>query len=225
MAMSEPDANRQRTILRRIIGAYEGPIVRAYCVVRFIIININMLHILALCLRRKRKILEVGCGFGLFGCYFASLWPEIRYHGIDIDEGRIRMARLAAQKLGLTNVSFECRDATRPLELTDDYDAVLMMDLLHHMPDESKRHLLNSVTARLRPDGHLIIKEVTRRPVWKMAFTWILDVAMTRGFDMWYWDPPTFRTTVDPALAMETFPISDWLPYPHIVYLFSRAEV
>lgn len=55
-----------------------------------------------------------------------------------------------------------------------------------------------------------------------MGFTWLLDVLMTRSFDMWYWDPQTYRDAVDPAFDVETYPISDWLPYPHIVYLFRK---
>lgn len=216
------DHRDQRQVLRRIINAYDGTIVRAYCFIRFVIININMLHILSLCMQRKGRVLEIGCGFGLFGCYFASRWPQITYHGLDLDMGRIEMARSAAARLGLTNVRFDCADAAEPLAVEGTYDTILMMDLAHHLPDHAKRRLLDSVTKMLNPGGHLVIKEITRQPSWKMGFTWLLDVLMTRGFDMWYWDPETFRAAVDPSLDVETFPISDWLPYPHIVYLFRK---
>lgn len=216
----------QRTLLRRIIGAYESRLVRAYCTVRFVIININMLHILSLCMRGKRRVLEIGCGFGLFGCYFGSRYPGIQYLGVDIDAGRIAMARRAAAKLGLTNVRFEVGDARSQSLPAGPWDAVMMMDLMHHVPDETKLSLARQSAASLAPDGHLIIKDITRRPWWKLFFTWALDVVMTKGFDMWYWSPEQFRRAVDPSLAMEAYPISDWLPYPHIVYLFSRpAEV
>jgi len=214
----------QRAALQRIINAYDGPVARAYCYARFQIIDINMLHILALCMKGKARILEIGCGFGLFGCYFASRWPEIRYHGLDINSRRIEMARQAASRLGLSNVRFDYGDAATNLAVDGEYDAVLMMDLLHHLPDSAKRSLLDAVVPRLSRGGRLIIKEVTRRPAWKMGFTWFLDVLMTRGLDMWYWDPPQMRAAVDPALSLETYPITDWLPYPHIVYLFSKGE-
>ena len=217
------DHRDQRDTLKRIIAAYDRPIVRAYCFVRFVIININMLHILALCMRGKGRILEIGCGFGLFGCYFASRWPGIEYRGIDIDEGRIRMARDAARRLGLTNVRFDHGDASQPLAVDGQYDAVLMLDLLHHLPDPAKMSLLGTVIRALRPGGHLVVKDVTRRPAWKMFFTWILDVLMTRGFDMWYWSPTQFHAAV-PDCDLETYPIADWLPYPHIVYLFSKPR-
>jgi 2-polyprenyl-3-methyl-5-hydroxy-6-metoxy-1,4-benzoquinol methylase len=212
----------QRAALQRIINSYDGVIARTYCYARFQIIDINMLHILALCMKGKSRILEIGCGFGLFGCYFASRWPEIKYVGLDINTHRIEMAREAARRLGLSNAHFEHGDASKPLAIEGEYDAVLMMDLLHHLPDTAKRSLLDAASARLGRGGRLIIKEVTRKPAWKMGFTWLLDVVMTRGFDMWYWDPTQVRAAVDPELSLETYPITDWLPYPHIVYLFSK---
>jgi 2-polyprenyl-3-methyl-5-hydroxy-6-metoxy-1,4-benzoquinol methylase len=220
--LTVPDLPAYRRLLRRIIRAYDSTIVRAYCVVRFRIINLNMLHILSLCLRGKSRVLEVGCGFGLFGCYFAARDSRVRWHGLDLNPGRIEMARAAAARLGLTNTKFAVADARETLELEERFDAVVMMDLLHHIPDHSKRQLLDAVLSRLAPGGVLIIKDVTRRPRWKMAFTWLLDVAMTQGFDMWYWSPTQFRQAIDERFEMEAYPINDLLPYPHIVYVVSE---
>jgi len=217
------DLPSYRRLLRRIIRAYDSTIVRTYCVIRFQIINLNMLHIISLCLRGKTRVLEVGCGFGLFGCYFAARDPQRTWLGLDLDAGRIDMARSAAGKLGLTNAKFAVADARETLVLEESFDAVVMMDLLHHIPDDSKRQLLDAVLARLAPGGVLIIKDVTRRPRWKMAFTWILDVLMTRGFEMWYWSPGQFRSAIDERFDIEAYPINDWLPYPHIVYVVGAA--
>lgn len=218
------EAREQKQLLRTIIRAYDSRMVRAYCFIRFIIININMLHILNLCMRGKVRVLEIGCGFGLFGCYFGARNPRIQYHGIDLSEGRIAMARQAAKRLNLQNVSFEAGDACGNLDLQDQYDVVIMMDLMHHLPDSGKHHLLSTVIPRLKPDGRLIIKDIARKPAAKLFFTWALDVLMTRSFDMWYWNARRFREAVDARFDMETYPIADWLPYPHVVYLFSRDE-
>lgn len=219
-----PDLSAYRGLLSRIIRAYDSALVRAYSIVRFRIINLNMLHILSLCLRGKPRVLEIGCGFGLFACYFAARDPRVQWHGLDLDSARIDMARRAAARLGLTNTHFAVADARETLELEDGFDAVVMMDLVHHIPDDSKRQLLDAVLSRLAPGGVLIIKDVTRRPRWKMAFTWLLDVLVTRGFDMWYWSPSQFRNAIDDRFAMEAYPINDWLPYPHIVYVVSRRD-
>lgn len=212
-----------RELMRRIIAAYDSPIVRGYSQVRFTIININILHILSLCLRGKRRVLDIGCGFGLFGCYFSAVYPDISYHGYDLNPARIDMARLAAQRLGLTNTSFTLGDA-RTLPLAHEFDAIITLDLFHHIDDAAKLRLLEQCAAHLSPGGRLIIKDVTRHPLHKLAFTWALDVLMTRSNDMWYWSEAMFHETLQRFFVRtDTFPISDWLPYPHIVYLAEKA--
>ena len=216
-----PKTSRQdyKQLLSRIIKAYRSPVIQAYCKLRFNIININILHMLALCLRGKRTVLDLGCGFGLFGCYFSALYPEVSYHGLDMDLGRINMANQAAASLGLSNAAFHQVDA-RQLSLEGQFDAIMMIDLLHHVDDESKQRLLTECVQRLAPGGRLVIKDVTTHPFPKLAFTWALDVIMTRGFDMWYWSEDKFDPTLRKHFnRVDTFPISDWLPYPHIIYL------
>jgi 2-polyprenyl-3-methyl-5-hydroxy-6-metoxy-1,4-benzoquinol methylase len=208
-----------KDLLRRIIAAYDSPIVRAYCKVRFTIININILNILSLCLRDRKKILDIGCGFGLFGCYFASLFPEIEYHGYEINLNRIEMAKKTANRLNLENVHFTYGDA-RELTLSDKYEAIMMIDLLHHLDDSAKEKLLFVCSERLTENGKLVIKDVTTHPFWKIGFTWVLDLIMTKSFDMWYWDEKKVTNEIMKYFyRIDTFPISDLLPYPHIVYL------
>jgi SAM-dependent methyltransferase len=222
LKMSHHDYKR---FLSCVVKAYDSSIIRAYCKVRFTIININILHILSLCLRGKRRVLDVGCGFGLFGCYFSALYPEISYCGYDLNPRRIEMARTAASHLGLSNATFHCGDA-RELDINDQFDAIMMVDLLHHIDDHAKQALITTCTQHLAADGRLIIKDVTTHPFLKIGFTWALDVLMTRGFEMWYWDEETFCRLLEKHFRrVDTFPISDWLPYPHVVYLGENISV
>lgn len=208
-----------KKFLSQIVEVYDSPVIRAYCKARFKIININILQMLGLCLRGKKRILDVGCGFGLFGCYFSAMYPEISYSGYDLNAGRIRQATRAAEKLGLKNVSFKCGDA-RDLKIEDEYDAILMVDLLHHIDDQAKANLLEICSAHLAADGRLVIKDVTTHPFPKIAFTWWLDVVMTGGFEMWYWSEKKFYQKLSNHFRrIEMYPIVDWLPYPHIIYL------
>lgn len=208
-----------KTFLSRIVDAYDSKLIRAYCKARFMIININILQMLGLCLRGKRRVLDVGCGFGLFGCYFASMYPEIEYRGYDLNAERIKKAQTAAKKLGLKNVEFACGDA-RALAIKDKFDAIFMVDLLHHIDDAAKANLLAACAAHLAHGGRLVIKDVTTHPFPKIAFTWALDVLMTRGFDMWFRSEQYFYEKLTRHFnRVEMYPIVDWLPYPHVIYL------
>ncbi|MGD9628400.1 MAG: class I SAM-dependent methyltransferase [Pyrinomonadaceae bacterium] len=211
-----------KRFLSKIVEAYDSTIIRAYCKSRFIIVNINILQMLGLCLRGKRRVLDVGCGFGLFGCYFASMYPEITYTGYDLNAKRVERARRAAERLGLKNVSFNHGDA-RNLKIDDEYDAIFMVDLLHHIDDVSKRALIAKCHSHLAPEGRLVIKDVATHPFYKIAFTWMLDVLMTRGFEMWYWSESQFYETLFQNFGcVEMYPITDWLPYPHVIYLCEK---
>jgi len=210
--------NYQR-FLGEIVDVYDSKLIRAYCKARFTIININILQMLGLCLRGRKRILDVGCGFGLFGCYLSAMYPDIEYCGYDLNRGRIDRANQAAQRLGLKNATFRVGDA-RDLGINKEYDAIMMVDLLHHIDDNAKATLLDICTSHLAPDGRLIIKDVTTRPFHKIAFTWALDVVMTKGFEMWYWGEDRFYKELRPHFeSVEMYPITDWLPYPHVIYL------
>ncbi len=211
-----------KRFLSNIVDAYDSSIIRAYCKVRFTIININILEILGHCLRGKRKILDVGCGFGLFGCYFAAKDPEISYTGIDLNANRIETARRSATRLGLNNAAFYRGDA-RDLSIDDEYDAVLMVDLLHHVDDKAKSRLMETCFSHLARDGRLVIKDITTHPFHKIAFTWALDVLVTGSVDMWYRDEKSFYEMLGRHFEnIERHEITDWLPYPHVIFVCEK---
>ena len=100
-----------------------------------------------------------------------------------------------------------------------------MVDLLHHIDDDAKATLLEICSSHLAPDGRLIIKDVTTRPFLKIAFTWALDVVMTKSFEMWYWSEDRFYRELGRHFAnIEMYPITDWLPYPHVIYLCEKKR-
>jgi 2-polyprenyl-3-methyl-5-hydroxy-6-metoxy-1,4-benzoquinol methylase len=202
-----------------IIRAYDSLIVRAYCVLRFRIIRGRFLEEIRQFLPREGTVFEVGCGFGLFGLYFARACPGLRVRGIDVDEGRIALADKARRRLGVANASFEVGDA-RSVELPHGLDGCYMLDLLHHVPRPVAEALISQVHARLRPGGVFVVKDVDTRPRYKMAFTWLLDVLMTRGERPRYWS----ATDLTDALEREGFGVIryamvDLLPYPHQLYV------
>ncbi|CUQ66995.1 class I SAM-dependent methyltransferase [Candidatus Nitrospira inopinata] len=55
-------------------------------------------------------ILDFGCGVGILTTFYARLFSDRRFVGIDRSEASIAAARRKADELGLSNVRFECLD-------------------------------------------------------------------------------------------------------------------
>ena len=74
-----------RDAIGRIVRALP-PFERAYSLVRFSILRPKLLSVMDLLLTDEGRILDVGCGFGLFAAYFGQTHPRRRIVGVDPDE-------------------------------------------------------------------------------------------------------------------------------------------
>src|SRR5258706_16142644 len=97
--------------IRSVVRAYDDPIVRAYCWARFAILRQRFLDEIGQYLPPTGVVLDIGCGFGLFSLYYAATGKGRLVRGVDFSRRRIAMARRAAGRLGLANVSYEEGDA------------------------------------------------------------------------------------------------------------------
>ena len=67
--------------IRSVIRAYDDPIVRAYCWGRFWILRQRFLDEIGQYLPARDRVLDLGCGFGLFSLYYASAHPALTVEG------------------------------------------------------------------------------------------------------------------------------------------------
>ena len=99
-------SNRRSEIQLRLIRSYESTVTRAYCWARFHILHQRFLDEIGQYLPHEGRCLDLGCGFGLFSLYYASILPRLHLHGIDKNARRIATARLSAARLGISNVTY-----------------------------------------------------------------------------------------------------------------------
>jgi hypothetical protein len=63
------------------------------------------------------------------------------------------------------------------------------------------------------------VKDVDTRPRYKMAFTWLLDYAMTGGERPEYWSSADLtRELRDTGFSVIRYAMIDVMPYPHVCY-------
>ncbi|UCE28961.1 MAG: class I SAM-dependent methyltransferase [Candidatus Bathyarchaeota archaeon] len=86
--------------------------------------------------KRGEKILDAGCGFGLYSLALAK--KGINSVGVDIDEEQVIAAKELAGKLKVPNVRFEAHDICNLPHEYKSFDKVLCVDVIEHIPDDEK---------------------------------------------------------------------------------------
>jgi SAM-dependent methyltransferase len=109
---------------------------------------------LATFMRDPRRILDIGCGYGVPSTWLLELFPCATVCGLDPDEERVRIARRALGSRG------EVRTGRAPQldELPGEADTALVLDVIHMLSDEELMKTLEILNAKLLPDGRLIIR-------------------------------------------------------------------
>ncbi len=212
---------RSEPILR-VIRAYDDWAVRSYCWVRFWILRQRFLDEIGQYLPERGTILDLGSGFGLFSLYYAQILPEAHFRGVDLNPRRVAMARRAADRLGVSNVSYEVGDA-RAWRAEGEYAAAYMLDIVHHVHEDTVRPLLAELGKAIRSGGCLIVKDVDIRPAYKRWFTYLLDRLMTPRGAIRYWSADELQGLLEEVgFRVYRHLMVDYLPYPHVLYICRR---
>lgn len=224
IAMHKVEKVNHKSLIRRIHASYENWLTRLYVFIRFIIIRINILALMESYLPERGKILDIGCGFGLFSIFFKLKNQARQITGIDINHVRIQQARKVVRSLNLENIDFVCEDVTT-FKLTN-VDGIFVLDLLHHISPPEKWHLLELCYQKLNPGGVLIIKDVTTAPLWKYLFNYVMDLLVVGSEPVYYLHHQDFeimleRIGFDVSLQL----IDDLLPYPHILLICRKRTI
>lgn len=139
-----------------MFGSYEGRISEIY---RAIYLDVDALVVLTRHWKPvARRILEVGCGEGAVTERLNRAFPEADITAIDISS---RIGRL--YKGSLCRVRFVRCDAQQIAQREpEQYDLVVLSDVLHHVPSDLRLGLLESIRTVLAPNGTFVFKDWQR---------------------------------------------------------------
>ncbi len=102
-------------------------------------------------------VLDVGCGSGRALNKLAQTFPRSRFTGYDFSEEAIKTAKNEAEKLGLSNIKFQIKDAASINEVSQ-YDFITTFDSIH---DQAKPDaVLNAIFNALRPNGIYLMQDI-----------------------------------------------------------------
>lgn len=166
------------------------------------------------------RVLEIGCGHGLFSTYAALAGPGRSVVGVDIDADKIALARQAEAQLPGVDLTF--RVAESGAVPTGPWDAIVIVDVLYLLDTDHELALLDACAAELAPRGVLVVKETDVVPAWKHRIAKLQEVLATRVLRITAGDALTFTPIAelaahlaDRGLEVSVRRVDEGYPHPH----------
>jgi SAM-dependent methyltransferase len=113
-----------------------------------------------------RRIIDIGCGYGIPATWLLEIYPEAKVYGLEPDEVRVLNASYAIGSRGCVQTG--CAPDLPVIEGLVDY--VLMLDMLHLIDDEEFKLVLRRIHEKLEAGGTLLIRATIpseRKVPWK----------------------------------------------------------
>lgn len=132
---------------------------------------------------KDARVLDVGCGIGLLGALLVETGVTMRVTGFDSNGPAVRVADGAAKGLRARHpgaaIDFLHLGVEAPWP-SGPFDAVCVVDVMHHVPPVSRRSVIELAMERLAPGGVLIYKDMVRRPLWRATANRLHDLMLAR---------------------------------------------
>ncbi len=175
---------------------------------------------------RQGRVLDVGCGHGLFGNLLALQSNARSVEGVDPSAAKIQVARRTSRIL--PNVRF-AQGVVQDVADTQ-FDALTILDVLYLLPPDQKRAVLERCLKLLVADGVLLLKTNDTAPTWKYAVTRAQEALMT-GLGLTLGDGLYFFSQAQHVALLEAVGfrveverLDSWLPYPHVLFVCRPAR-
>lgn len=176
------------------------------------------------------RVLEVGCGHGLFTLHAALSSPGRSVLGIDVDGRKVEHATAAAARARRERgADCEIR-AAPPGEVPEGpWDAVVVVDVLYLLDAGTQRDLLSRCARRLAPGGVLAVKEMALAPSWKARWNLAQEtlavrvLGITEGGALAFVGPSRLEEWMAAeGLDVSHLPLQRGYPHPHHLVLGRR---
>lgn len=110
------------------------------------------------------RLLEVGCGSGIYIARACERNPELNAIGLEVLQDVAELAKNNLQKLHLGDrVSIQVTDV-RDYEAKGEFDIVTLHNLIYYFPENERRDLIRCLSGFLKPGGTLILTSLCQGP-------------------------------------------------------------
>jgi len=134
---------------------FKGPILEWYIRIKWKLESDNFQRYHEIIGDRK-KIADLGCGYGYLSFYLHYKNPERNILGIDYDEEKIEIAGNNFDKTD--RLQFQSADLTE-YEFEEKQDVIFLNDVLHYLTEQNQETVLQKCCDALSEDGILMIRD------------------------------------------------------------------
>jgi trans-aconitate methyltransferase len=99
----------------------------------------------------KGKILDYGCGVGLLSNFLRKYFPRSALHGYDTSSASIDKVDNSLVGHGIFTTQID--------QLDQDYDLVVVANVMHHIPTKDRQHTFDELRKFLSIGGRLLVFE------------------------------------------------------------------
>ena len=210
--------------LRRSLQQYRGqPLgIRAFVQARHLLAP--MARILE-AMPTSGRMLDVGCGHGLFANALALGSSARQVVGVDPSPAKIEIAR--ASSAGIPNVQY-VQGTVQEIDQFG-FDAISILDVLYLLPRDDKLAVLRACRERIAPNGVLVLKTNDTAPAWKYRVARLQEqlmtgVGLTMGHGLYFFSRRQNAELLRQAGFEPRFvDLNSWLPYPHVMFVSRPA--
>lgn len=118
---------------------------------------------------RSGRVVDLGCGLGLFGLWLRANGCQLPYNGCDLSEWKVQAGQKAIQRLGYADVSLSAGDMTLfPLE---GVSTICAFDVLHYLPQQMQDQLVSRLAAAAREGALVLLRTGVRGCGWRSTMT------------------------------------------------------
>lgn len=138
-------------------------------------------------IQRGDRVLDVGCGPGIFGSYISHMvGDDGRYVGVDVDKESIRYAINRLSTNYIKNWTFICSDFDYAIDNCAEFDVVLFSNSLSYA--RFPIDIVSKISSAMKRGSKIIIKDfdaaaIHVSPVDIKMWSSLIDVAMNKKYE------------------------------------------
>ena len=189
---------------------------------------LSPLEVLENLVPEEGRVLDLGCGHGLFTNYMALRAHSRKIVGIDPSWAKIEVARRTESMV--PNVHYLLGDVT-DVGKDKSFDAITIVDVLYLLPEAAQKEILRACYQLLKDAGVLILKTQDTKPRWRFVWTYIQEKVMvsinfTLGDRKLYFLPtPKTRQILEEAgFSAEYHRLPARIFYTHIAFVCRKGD-